>query len=72
MGLTAGRGPHSPPTTSPNQCGVCVLAVLSCVGTTTSALSKPPVSLGEYPEEKSRHAPISSAAASDMWWASTG
>ena len=50
MGLTSGRGPHSPPTTSPNQCGVCVLAVLSRVGTTTSSLSNPPVDLGEYHE----------------------
>ena len=50
MGLPSGRGPHSTPTPSPNQCGRGVLAVLSRVGTTTSELSKPPVGLKYYPE----------------------
>ena len=50
MGLTSGRGPHSLPTNSPNQCGRGVLAILSRVGTTTSELSNPPVGLKYYPE----------------------
>ena len=51
MGLTAGIGPHSPSTTSPNQCGRGVVDVLSRVGTTTSAPSTPTVFLKDYPEE---------------------
>ena len=48
MVLPYGKGPHSPPTPSPNQCGRGVLDVLSRVGTTTSELSKPPVGLKYY------------------------
>ena len=50
MGIPAGRGPSSPPKLSPNKCGRGVVAVMSHVGTTTSALSNPHVGLGYYPE----------------------
>ena len=51
MGLTAGIGTYSPLKISQKDSGRDVVVVLTCVGTTTSGLITPPISIKEFPGE---------------------